>query len=57
VLPSGFLPRLLGNTYTSSLYTGLLSLLLTTPHIQNKSALLFSYGSGLCSTMMTVKIH
>jgi len=56
VNPSLFISQRLGNIYTGSLYACLFSLLYTNPNIANKQALLFSYGSGLCSTMMELTI-
>jgi hydroxymethylglutaryl-CoA synthase len=47
----------IGNIYTGSLYSCLVSLLTSNLEVKNKNAILFSYGSGLCSTMFTVKIH
>ena len=67
VEPSVFLPQELGNSYTASMYTGLLSLLHawhqprpgaqvdTDEMAKGKTVLLFSYGSGLAATMFTVK--
>jgi len=34
-----------------------LGLLLQKPEIKNKKVLLFSYGSGLCSSMLQVQIN
>lgn len=47
----------IGNIYTGSLYSCLISLLVFRPEIKNKNVMLFSYGSGLCSSMFSVKIH
>ena len=67
VEPSVFLPQELGNSYTASMYTGLLSLLHswhkarpgaqvdTDENAKGKTVLLFSYGSGLASTLFTIK--
>lgn len=52
--PTLYLSKTLGNIYTGSLYTGLISLLLQ-PNLKGKSAILFSYGSGLMSSMFTVR--
>jgi hydroxymethylglutaryl-CoA synthase len=49
------LSKNLGNIYTGSLYTGLFSLL-KEPHLQSKRILMFSYGSGLMSSMFTIRI-
>jgi hydroxymethylglutaryl-CoA synthase len=55
--PSLKIPQRIGNIYTGSLYSCLISLLVNIPDIKNKNVLLFSYGSGLCSSMLNVKIH
>lgn len=47
----------IGNIYTGSLFSCLVSLLTSVPDIKNKNVMLFSYGSGLCSSMLTIKIH
>lgn len=47
----------IGNIYTGSLYSCLVSLLVSNLDLKNKNVLLFSYGSGLCSSMLSVKIH
>lgn len=57
VEPTLFVSQRIGNIYTGSLYACLYSLLYRTPDIANKRALLFSYGSGLCSTMLQATIH
>jgi len=51
------IPKRIGNIYTGSLFSGLISLLVTNPEINNKTTMMFSYGSGLCSTMFIAKIH
>lgn len=56
VEPSLFVSKRIGNIYTGSLYACLLSLLYRTPDINNKKTLLFSYGSGLCSTLLQAHI-
>lgn len=55
--PAMYISRRIGNIYTGSLYANLISLLITNPDIKNKNAMLFSYGSGLCSSMLTVRIR
>jgi hydroxymethylglutaryl-CoA synthase len=55
--PTLKLPQRIGNIYTGSLYTCLVSLLMSVPDIRNKNVLLFSYGSGLCSSMLNIKIQ
>lgn len=56
VEPSLFVSKRIGNIYTGSLYACLISLLYKIPDIQNKNTLLFSYGSGLCSTMLQAQV-
>lgn len=55
--PSTLLPQRLGNMYTASLYAGLVSLV---HNLQDKLAgqrvLLFSYGSGLASSMFSIRV-
>lgn len=51
------IPKRIGNIYTGSLFSGLVSLLVTNPKINSKSVMMFSYGSGLCSTMLIAKVH
>ena len=46
-----------GNIYTGSLYACLFSLLYKNQEIKDKKVLLFSYGSGLCSSMLNAHIH
>lgn len=55
--PSLTLPRQLGNTYTGSLYSSLVSLISSVEpkDLAGKRALLFSYGSGLASTLFSVR--
>lgn len=57
VHPTLEIPQRIGNIYTGSLYSGLISLLCSQPNIKDKNVMMFSYGSGLCSTMLTIKIH
>lgn len=72
VQPSVKLPMELGNSYTASMYTGLLSLIHAwhTPNkdapargsdtdtiTQGKKVLMFSYGSGLAATMYMISVQ
>jgi len=59
VEPSSLLPKQLGNTYTGSLYAGLLSLVSqkTDKDLINKRVLMFSYGSGSAATMFSFGIN
>ncbi|EPZ34392.1 Hydroxymethylglutaryl-coenzyme A synthase domain-containing protein [Rozella allomycis CSF55] len=50
VLPSTFASKNLGNSYTSSIFFGLISLLAMEDPV-DKDIVLFSYGSGLTSSM------
>ena len=56
--PSLYLAKRTGNTYTPSLYSCLVSLLIQIPTLNliNKRIGFFSYGSGLASSMFTVRI-
>ena len=58
IFPGLFLCKNLGNLYTASLYAFLLSLILNNDklNIINKKIFMFSYGSGLASTLFTLKI-
>lgn len=55
VHPSLYLSKHLGNIYTGSLYTGLISLTMQ-PNMAGKKILMFSYGSGLMSSMFTIRV-
>jgi len=58
VEPSLTLPKQLGNSYTASLYTSLLSLVANKKdELLNKRLLMFSYGSGLAATMFSIKVQ
>lgn len=59
VQPSLFMPQNVGNTYTASLYTSLLSLIAEKPDddLLNKRLLMFSYGSGLVASMWSMRIR
>lgn len=56
--PSLLLANQIGNMYTPSLYGGLISLLITQPieNVAGSKICLFSYGSGLASTMYSVTV-
>ncbi|KZC11219.1 PREDICTED: hydroxymethylglutaryl-CoA synthase 1 [Dufourea novaeangliae] len=56
--PSLFISNLVGNMYTPSVYSGLVSLLINKPikELAGYKVGLFSYGSGLCSTMYSITI-
>lgn len=56
VHPTLYLSKILGNIYTGSLYTGLLSLMLQ-PNMAGKRVLMFSYGSGLMSSMFSIHVR
>jgi|688.fasta_scaffold818663_2 hydroxymethylglutaryl-CoA synthase len=47
----------IGNIYTGSIFSTLVGLLISGQDIKNKNISFFSYGSGVCSTLMTAKIH
>ena len=50
------LSKNIGNIYTGSLYIGLASLL-NEGNLIGKRVLMFSYGSGLMSSMFTLRIR
>jgi len=57
VEPAALLPKQLGNTYTGSMYTGLLSLIASEQEkLANKRVLMFSYGSGMAATMYSLHV-
>lgn len=57
VQPSLYISKRVGNIYTGSLYSCLYSLLCKKEkEISGKNILLFSYGSGLCATMLQAKV-
>ncbi|KAH8961427.1 hypothetical protein BDL97_05G049800 [Sphagnum fallax] len=57
VAPSTLLPKELGNMYCASLYAGLATLLHTkTEILDGKRLLMFSYGSGLASSLFSFKV-
>lgn len=59
VSPSLLLPKQLGNSYTASLYTGLLSLITnrTDAELDGQRLVMFSYGSGLAATQFSLKVR
>jgi len=58
VSPSAVLPRQLGNTYTGSLYAGLVSLISEVGDgLIGKRVFMFSYGSGLASTLFSFTVN
>ncbi|TID14138.1 hypothetical protein CANINC_004784 [Pichia inconspicua] len=59
VKPALELPTNVGNMYTGSVWGSLCSLisLVGSDELQNKRIGLFSYGSGLASTMLSVKVN
>ncbi|EAW15342.1 putative hydroxymethylglutaryl-CoA synthase [Aspergillus clavatus NRRL 1] len=59
VEPSLTLPTNCGNMYTASAYAGLISLISNIPsdQLQGRRIGVFSYGSGLASTLFSVRVH
>lgn len=56
--PTTLLPKQVGNMYCASLYGGLVSLLhQKAGHLDGKRALLFSYGSGLASSLFSIRFR
>lgn len=57
VEPSCLTSKELGNTYCASIFNGLVSLLCNySTELLDKRIALFAYGSGLASTLFTLKI-
>ena len=57
VAPGITIPQQLGNMYTASLYAGLMSLVVNEgAGLAGKRLLMFSYGSGLASTLFSIKV-
>jgi hydroxymethylglutaryl-CoA synthase len=58
VQPSLEAPTMCGNTYTASVYSGLVSLLsnVNSAKLQGKRIGVFSYGSGLASSLFSLKV-
>ena len=52
-----WLPQHLGNSYTGSLYAGLHSTIAHESDLKGKRVLMFSYGSGLASSMFSFKVE
>eukprot|EP01018_Ginkgo_biloba_P040721 Gb_16306 [translate_table: standard] len=59
VVPATLLPKQVGNMYTASLYAALASLIHNKRHslVEGQRVLMFSYGSGLTSTMFSLRIR
>ena len=59
VQPAIQLPAQCGNMYCASVYSSLISLIsnVDDAHLQGKRIGLFSYGSGLASSMFSLKVH
>eukprot|EP01134_Creolimax_fragrantissima_P003079 CFRG3079T1 len=59
VKPSLMMAEEIGNTYCASVYFGIASLLSssTAEDLKGKRCLLFSYGSGLASTMFSIRFN
>nr|AHK61014.1 3-hydroxy-3-methylglutaryl-coenzyme A synthase [Aquilaria sinensis] len=58
VQPTTLIPKLVGNMYTASLYAAFASLLHNKhSELSGKRVILFSYGSGLTSTMFSLQLH
>lgn len=58
VKPSTFAPTMCGNMYTASVYSGLCSLitLVNAETLDGKRIGVFSYGSGLASTLFSIRV-
>ncbi|KAG8087764.1 hypothetical protein GUJ93_ZPchr0010g10043 [Zizania palustris] len=58
VQPSTLLPKQIGNMYTASLYAALASVIYNKHgSLGGQRILMFSYGSGLTSTMFSLRLH
>lgn len=59
VKPSLTAPTMCGNMYTASVYSGLASLLanVKSENLQGKRIAMFSYGSGLASSLFSLRIN
>ncbi|GJM99288.1 hypothetical protein PR202_ga16376 [Eleusine coracana subsp. coracana] len=58
VQPSTLLPKQIGNMYTASLYAALASVLFNKhDSLDGQRIVMFSYGSGLTSTMFSLKLN
>ncbi|KAI5788415.1 putative hydroxymethylglutaryl-CoA synthase [Geopyxis carbonaria] len=59
VKPSIEVPTMCGNMYTASVYSGICSLIKNVPSekLQGKRIGVFSYGSGLASSLFSIKVN
>ncbi|XP_073011693.1 hydroxymethylglutaryl-CoA synthase [Typha latifolia] len=58
VQPTTLLPKQIGNMYTASLYAALLSVIHNKhSNLEGRRVVMFSYGSGLSSTMFSFKLQ
>ncbi|KAE8678000.1 Hydroxymethylglutaryl-CoA synthase [Hibiscus syriacus] len=58
VQPTTLIPKQVGNMYTASLYAAFASLIHNkSSELAGKRVILFSYGSGLTSTMFSLQLH
>ncbi|KAF3789706.1 Hydroxymethylglutaryl-CoA synthase [Nymphaea thermarum] len=58
VQPSTLLPKQVGNMYTASIYAAFASIIHNKhKSLEGKRVVMFSYGSGLASTMFSLKLH
>mmetsp|Transcript_36292 Transcript_36292/g.95077 ORF Transcript_36292/g.95077 Transcript_36292/m.95077 type:complete len:488 (-) Transcript_36292:105-1568(-) len=58
VMPSELITKQCGNSYCGSTYAGLLSLVSNeAANLEDKRAMLFSYGSGLAATQFSIKFE
>ncbi|MBA0611530.1 hypothetical protein Godav_012210 [Gossypium davidsonii] len=58
VQPTTLIPKQVGNMYTTSLYAAFASLIHNKhSELAGKRVILFSYGSGLTSTMFSLRLH
>ena len=62
VSPSTYIPQLIGNCYTASVFMGLISLISQSRHdikqkLGNKKIAIFSYGSGTLASMYSLKVN
>ncbi|ORX53236.1 hydroxymethylglutaryl-CoA synthase [Hesseltinella vesiculosa] len=59
VLPCAYVPKQIGNMYTAAVWSGLASLVseVASSDLQGKRVLLYSYGSGLAASMISLRIN
>nr|AGT15963.1 hypothetical protein SHCRBa_160_F01_R_360 [Saccharum hybrid cultivar R570] len=58
VQPSTLLPKQIGNMYTASLYAALASVIYNKHNsLAGQRIIMFSYGSGLTSTLFSLRLH